>query len=393
MSRGFMSQEGAAIKPLDIAIAAAGRFHVLDLARELHSLGHRVRFHSYVPRSRARSFGLPAECVVSLLPLTFPAVAWQHIAPGFLPRLRERLLYAALNYGVMLLLRRCDVFICMSGIYLEAARFARRRYGARIWLERGSRHILSQDRILAAIDGAERPSRFTVRRELAGYEMADRIVVPSLQAEESFAPVPDLRVKTFRNPYGVDLRIFPAKRPRDAAEPIALLYVGTWSLRKGCDLLEEAVSSVEAVRLTHVGALGDLGFPKDVARFAHHGPVAQSGLRRFYEMADLFVLASREDGFGVVLSQALASGLPVVCTDRTGGGDLAGMPGVAARITIVPSGDAGALAAAIRLWCDRLRGGHAPPPLDETEREGLSWAAYASRYDSELRCTVAGAAR
>ena len=174
MSRDLMSQEGTATKPLDIAIAAAGRFHVLDLARELRALGHRVRFYSYVPRSRARSFSLPAECVVSLLPLALPAVAWQRIAPGFLPRLRERLLYAAMNYGVMLRLRRCDVFICMSGIYLEAARFARRRYGARIWLERGSRHILSQDRILAAIDGAERPSRFTVRRELAGYEMADR---------------------------------------------------------------------------------------------------------------------------------------------------------------------------------------------------------------------------
>ena len=90
----------------------------------------------------------PAECVVSLMPFAMPALAWQRLAPGFLPRLRERIMYAALNYGAILRLRRCDVFICMSGIYLEAARFARRRYGARIWVERGSRHILSQDRIL-----------------------------------------------------------------------------------------------------------------------------------------------------------------------------------------------------------------------------------------------------
>ena len=54
---------------------------------------------------KPRSFALPAECVVSLLPLALPAVAWQRIAPGFLPRLRERILYAAMNYGVMLLLR------------------------------------------------------------------------------------------------------------------------------------------------------------------------------------------------------------------------------------------------------------------------------------------------
>ena len=168
----------------------------------------------------------PAECVVSLLPVALPAVAWQRIAPGFLPRLRERLLYAALNYGVMLRLLRCDVFICMSGIYLEAARFARRRYGARVWLERGSRHILSQDRILAAIDGAERPSRFTVRRELAGYEMADRIVVPSRHVAESFAVAPDLGAKLFRNPTGSTSTCFRRDRRRNCLNRLRCFMSG-----------------------------------------------------------------------------------------------------------------------------------------------------------------------
>ena len=264
---GVVSGPGTAAPPLRIAIAAAGRFHVLDLARELHAIGHRVRFYSYVPRSRARSFGLPAECHVSLMPFALPAIIWQRLAPGFLPRLRERIMYTALNYAAILRLYRCDVFICMSGIYLEAARFARKRYGARLWFERGSRHILAQDRILAAIDGAERPSRLAVRRELAGYEMADRIVVPSLQVEESFAAAPDLRPKLFRNPYGVDLAMFPARGSKDVTEPVALLYVGTWSLQKGCDLLEEAVNRVAGVRLTHVGAIGDLRFPNLDRRF------------------------------------------------------------------------------------------------------------------------------
>ncbi len=213
---GVMSRHGTPATALRIAIAAAGRFHVLDLARELHaSRAPRQVLLLSCRKARARSFALPAECVVSLLPFAMPALAWQRLAPGFLPRLRERMMYAALNYAAILRLRRCDVFICMSGIYLEAARFARWRYGARIWLERGSRHILSQLRILAEIDGAEQPSRFTVRRELAGYEMADRIVVPSVHAEESFATVPDLRSKLFRNPYGVDLGMFPARGSKD----------------------------------------------------------------------------------------------------------------------------------------------------------------------------------
>jgi len=62
---------------LRVGIATSGRFHVLDLARELHALGHEVRLYSYVPRRRAMTFGLPAECCVDLLPLMAPFVAWQ----------------------------------------------------------------------------------------------------------------------------------------------------------------------------------------------------------------------------------------------------------------------------------------------------------------------------
>ena len=59
------------------------------------------------------------------------------------------------------------------------------------------------------------------------------------------------------------------------------------------------------------------------------------------------MLASRQEGFGVVLCQALASGLPLVCTDRTGGSDLAEMPGLARLIHVVPAGDPDALRRAL----------------------------------------------
>src|SRR5215469_15817111 len=99
-------------RALNIAIATNQRFHVLDLARELHALGHHVRFYSCVPR--AQRFGLPDECHVSLLALALLAVAWQWLMPRLLPRVLERVRYALLNYAVMLRLRPCDVFICMS---------------------------------------------------------------------------------------------------------------------------------------------------------------------------------------------------------------------------------------------------------------------------------------
>ena len=60
---------------LRIGVASSGRFHLLDLARELDVLGSDVCFYSYVPRKRAKTFGLPGRCHVALLPFLFPLVS------------------------------------------------------------------------------------------------------------------------------------------------------------------------------------------------------------------------------------------------------------------------------------------------------------------------------
>ena len=172
-----------------VVIASAGRFHLLDLARELDALGVEVHFYSYVPRKRAEKFGLPSRCHVALLPFLFPLVAWERLFPRLFPRIIERLMCWALDMLTILRMRRCDVFICMSGMYLQAPRFAQWRYGARVILHRGSRHILSQSEILARLPRAQQVTPFMVRRELKGYAIADRIAVPSTQVAESFAPV------------------------------------------------------------------------------------------------------------------------------------------------------------------------------------------------------------
>jgi glycosyltransferase involved in cell wall biosynthesis len=368
-----------------IAIATAGRFHVLDLARELNALGYAVDFYSYVPQSRAVRFGLPSACHRSLVPFALPALAVERFARAIPPSFREWLLFKSLNLAIMTRLRPCDLFIGMSGIYLEAARFAKRRFGAAVWLERGSQHILSQDEILADIAGAVRPTPLVIARELAGYALAERIVIPSLHVKESFRCDPIAYAKLFMNPYGVDLKMFPTVQRRNADKEFTLLFVGLWTLRKGCDLLAAAVARVPGVRLVHVGSIGsDLVFPTGNPRLVHVDPVPQTELAQFYAEADAFVLASREDGFGVVLAQSLASGLPVICTDRTGGADLAHTPALAERITIIPHDDLSALVAAAVGLRDRHKAGQRPKPLADSDREALSWAAYGRRYAEQI---------
>jgi alpha-maltose-1-phosphate synthase len=363
---------------LKVAVAASGRFHLLDLARELNALGVDVKFYSYVTRRRAKSFGLPRRCHVALLPLLFPFVALERLFPQVFPEVVERLMCWALDLAVIMRLRECDVFICMSGLYFHAARYAKWRYGALIHLHRSSRHIVSQREILAEFPTARQVTSFMVKREIRGYGIADHIIVPSSHVVESFSRWPKLYRKLFLNPLGVDIDQFPMSRGQNSSREPTVLFVGQWSYRKGVDVLVRAIEALDDVRLIHVGALTDAPFP-DGPRFVHQNHVPQSQLPGWYAAADVFVLPSREDGFGVVLSQALSSGLPVVCSDRTGGPDLARLFKLERLIRIVPAGDPEALASAIAKTLLDNRKQKAVGPITEPERQRLGWRCYAER--------------
>lgn len=365
-----------------IAIATSGRFHVLDLARELDALGHEVRFHSYLTASRAARFGLPAHCHAGYLPFVAPLLAWEQFAPGLASDWRVKILYAAFNRAVIARLRPCDAFIGMSGAFVEAPLEAKRRYGAKIIMERGSRHILSQREILMATPGARPPNDYEVERELRGYECADYISVPSRQVAASFDRDPALAAKLMINPYGVDLDQFP-RSPEPRPDGKVTLFVGNWIFRKGVDILTKAVERIPGARLIHVGALGDAPFPDD-PRFVHHDPVPQWRLKEFYAKAHVFAMASREEGLALVQAQALASGLPLVCTDRTGGADLAHTPALAARIAVAPSDDVEAFTRALSDMLDKVAERPDFRRLPEADRQTLSWRAYGERYAENL---------
>jgi len=361
-----------------VILASPGRFHLLDLARELHDLGVEVHFYSYVPRKRTKKFGLPSRCHVALLPFLFPLVAWERLFPRLFPGTLERLMCWALDLLTIFRMRPCDVFVCMSGMYLQAPRFARWRYGARVILHRGSRHILSQREILARLPGVQQVTPFVVRRELQGYTIADKIAVPSTHVLESFKPWPQHACKLFVTPYGVDLDHFPLRTQISRSEP-TVLFVGNWSYQKGVDVLTKAINDLDGVRLIHVGALVDAPFP-DGSQFVHHDPVPQLNLKSFYEAAHVFALASRQDGFAVVQCQALASGLSLVCTDRAGGADLSELLGLARLIRVVPAGDSEALRRALAQALDDSTGNTGIARITSAEREALSWRAYAMRH-------------
>jgi glycosyltransferase involved in cell wall biosynthesis len=304
------------------------------------------------------------------------------IAPkGLQPLLNQWLLWV-LDRWVALKLEPCDVFIGMSGLCVSSCLKARRKYGAKILLERGSTHILHQKEVLEKLKGGARVSNRDVHRELEGYALADLVVIPSLHVEDSFLQKGFAKERLFRNPYGVNLDMFQPTPVPESREPLAL-FVGGWSYRKGCELWAEVLERLPELRLTHVGNRDDAPFP-DSSRFTHVDPVNQWELQKFYANAHLFVLASREEGLSLVLFQALACGLPIVCTDQTGGRDLLEMVKDENLVKVVPVDDVDALCEALKnsmafaLRREGLR------TLPSAVREQMTWRSYGERYSKKL---------
>ena len=146
-----------------------------------------------------------------------------------------------------------------------------------------------------------------------------------------------------------------AKRTVDP--PCRLLSVATVTPRKGHAILIEALSGLTDLRWT-LDCYGSLDRDPACAeavrrlivctdledRITLHGERGEAELAAAYANADVFTLPSFHEGYGMAVAEALARGLPIVCSNA---GALAETVPVDAGL-LVPPGDMAALAAALR---------------------------------------------
>ncbi len=202
-------------------------------------------------------------------------------------------------------------------------------------------------------------------------ERADCVVTPSrFTASEVMDAygLPGARVRVVPN--GVDAARFAALAPDDPRVVRArerhgafVLAVGLLVPRKNFARLVEAVARIEGLGLVLVGRRGIASDEVHGAarrsglapRFTHLETVEHEELRALLTAARAFAVPSLYEGFGLVLAEALAAGLPVVSSDA------ASLPEVA--------GDAALLVDATQV--DALEAGLRRAVSDETLREQL----------------------
>nr|BFE28866.1 glycosyltransferase family 4 protein [Actinomadura rugatobispora] len=168
----------------------------------------------------------------------------------------------------------------------------------------------------------------------------------------------------------------PAPLAPSGGEGTRLLCVASLTPRKGHDLLVEALATVSDRPWTcefvgplrrdraHADRIAGLVREYGLGRRVHvAGPLGGAALDEAYAAADLVVLPSRAETYGMVVAEALARGLPVLATSVGGvPGTLGRAPGGEIPGLLVPPRDVGELASALGRWLDdaelrhRLRG-------------------------------------
>jgi alpha-maltose-1-phosphate synthase len=220
-------------------------------------------------------------------------------------------------------------------------------------------------------------------------EAADVIVVPATFVGQSITRFLPVKVPMVVAPYGADTSV-PAKKwtDEDQKGPLRLLFAGILGPRKGLHILFDALDRIpaSAYDLTLAGRW-EPGFREWLTgkhpgvSFRWAGSLSATDLHMEYRKAHLMVFPSLAEGFGLVILEAMASGIPVISTERTAAFDI---------ITdqfdgfMVPAGNSWRLQASIEYALDHRvelaeMGGAA-----RRKAERLSWQRYRETLQSGL---------
>lgn len=322
---------------MNIIISAGGRFHAHQLAQQLVMRSSLQRLYTF---SASQKTGLIKNYRLALWLdwAYFKLRINKFISPSGYNTYKD-ILFDKWVCKQLVNEQPFDLLVGWANYATESIPVAR-RLGAKIIVESGSCHIATQQQLLeqeyALLRLTHQPITQKNRDRMMGeYEQADYIMTLSSFARKSFIDQGFAPEKILQVPCGVDVEYFSSFET-----PVGLLrmngmfiviFVGLLSVRKGIHHLIDAWQKLnlpeKTTRLLLVGSMQHdlhqvLSKKKLKNNIIFYGPTSREALRTLYQQASAFVLPSIEDGFGMVMGEAMASGLPVICTTSTGAPDV-----------------------------------------------------------------------
>ncbi len=172
----------------------------------------------------------------------------------------------------------------------------------------------------AATMPALRDSAPKLERKDQELQLSDAIIVASQFTADTLKEAPFELPKPSIIPYGCPSKLADQCPPTSSDKPLKVLYVGGLTQRKGLAYLLEAAERLgNAIELTIVGKRVGECKPLDTAlpRYRWIDSLPHSEILELMHQQDVFVFPSLFEGFGLVMTEALSQGLPIIATPHT----------------------------------------------------------------------------
>lgn len=316
------------------------RFHIVEQARQLQRLNMLCSLITGVPSRMLSNSGLDRkriDSIPSMLMLSYALRKAQYLLP---PRMMSRLQRATHDVFSAQVARRlpaCDVFIGLSAYSYDAILEAKAR-GVRTIIDHGSLHektdkevVLEEQNTLGIKLCGNSNYEWLIEKEDREFEVADNVIVLSNVAKRSMVRHGVDAEKIFVNSCGVRLDRFSPKGKKDSI--FRIIHCSNLSGRKGIYYLVRAFRELQ-IRDAELWLIGSLSAMQSDRRYAElisgyctkqvvfKGEFKQDQLADIFSQGSVFVMPSLSDGFGMVVTQAMACGLPVIVSSMTGAADL-----------------------------------------------------------------------
>jgi len=384
---------------MKVTTICCGRFHIFDQARELYKASMLNKLITDYPKNYTRKWGVPDKCVDSLL----IRALYRGLTRKVLPRLShesQSVIRRNIHQGFGMAASKrlpvdSDVFIGLSSYSLESIEKAR-ALGQKVIIDHGSLHEKAEKEILEPefskfgfeISG-NWAQQWLIDREDEEFRQADYVLAISELAKRTMIEHGVPKEKILTTGCGVNLEDFYPSQKSDAT--FRVIQCSGLVPRKGVHYLLQAFTELclPQSEIWFIG--GGLTEPYLVQMFKKHenkniiikGFHQQNKLQKLYSQGSVFVLPSLADGFGMVVLQAMACGLPVIVTDKVGASEVVedGVTGF-----VIESGNVDALKEKIQYLYDheskREEMGKAAAARVATS---FSWEDYGSRLADALR--------
>lgn len=237
--------------------------------------------------------------------------------------------------------------------------------------------------IASGIESVNEPV-WKLERKEREIQLADHIFVASSVSKRSLLEIGINSEKISLIPYGASVDFFhPQPKPDDC---FRALYVGRVSPRKGVHYLLRAWQELklEKAELLMVGeSVFPPGWLEQYQNICRHIPcIPHLLLNQYYSLGSVLIFPSLIEGFGLVILEAMACGIPIITTFNTGGLDIItdGVEGF-----IIPIRDVEAIKEKL-VWCYEH-----PAELAEMGRaarhkaEQLTWEIYRQKLASRVQ--------